>query len=54
MFNQFQYLFNHLLVKKKQNTDTDSHTVCNAQSTLTPTVQFKYRNFVVNTQCISK
>jgi len=34
MFNQFQYLFSHLL----NNQDTDAHAVCNAESTLT--VQF--------------
>ena len=34
MFNQFPYLFNHLLVLNKQNTD--NHAVCNAGSTLTP------------------
>jgi len=37
MFNQFQNLFNHLLVNKQ---NTDRHTVCNTESTLAYTVQF--------------
>ena len=30
MFNQFHYIFNHLLLNKQ---DTDSHTVCNVRAT---------------------
>jgi len=52
MFNTFQYSLNHLLLNK---WNTDSHAVCNAESTLTSTVQFEVQTAPsLHTHCTSK